>query len=98
MSFDNALFWPAFKQAGLLVVASVGLTSPPTDVDVSFRRPGEIANGIITTQYEMEYQRADLATLAEGDPVTIGSEAFRVRQTPLPQGDGFFYVAILTKL
>lgn len=99
MNFDNALFWPAFAQAGFLSVANVTQTGDSAkNVDVSFRRPGEIANGIITTQYEIEYQRSDLATLAEGDPVTIGSESFKVRQAPVAQGDGFFYVAALTKL
>lgn len=101
-AFDNTLFWPEFAAAGLLSLATVR----GVDVRASFHRPNEILpSGVITTEYQAEYQTADLPKMKEGDAVTIwtddaktASEKFKVRQTPLVQGDGFFSIAILTKL
>lgn len=67
-------------------------------VDVVFRRPGQVlAVGVVSLEYEIEYQTADLAKLVEGDAVVISTEKFKVRTPPLPQGDGYFSVATLTR-
>lgn len=105
MTFPTAVLWPALKAAGMLNLATVK-SRGAHDVDVGFRRPGEVlGSGIITTDYAIEYQTADLPRLAEAEAVTIWADAektsgekFKVREAPLPQGDGYFSVAVLTKL
>lgn len=98
--FDAAVFWLAFRDAGLLVVANVRQSGAPAkNVDVGLVRPGEVMGfGFVSTEYEIEYQSADLPKLGEGNAVTIGAEKFRVREAPQTQGDGFFSKAKLTKL
>lgn len=78
-----------------IVTPSVG---PAFAMDVTFLRPGEIlASGMISDQYQIEYQTMDAMHITERDVVAIGGESFRVRQAPLVQGDGFFSIALLTK-
>lgn len=95
--FDSTLFWPALAAANMLVVATAKPKGGAVTVNVGFWRPGEERNGTVSMQYLVEYQTADLARLAEGDAFNIGAEKFRVRATPMPQGDGFYTLAELTK-
>lgn len=101
-----AEMWPAFKDAGMLAVA----TDDDGDFDVDFRRPVRIVgNDVLTNDYEIEYQSAD-RTLVEGDTLTISGAAdpanngdYRVRKAPdiLAAGnaaDGTYRCALLTKV
>lgn len=100
MTFDASLFWPAFRDAGLLVEAAIGTTT----IDVGFTRPDQLRLDGITrsTEYQIEYLAADAPDLAEGDDVTIGADAYRVRETPRvsdePGADGTWRIATLTKV
>lgn len=107
--FDASVFWPAFKAAGMLrpvkvkqAVVWVGYVEPDT---LRFDQTR-------STDYEIEYQTADLPNLAQGDPVLlldaalvpIAKAKFRVREAPfvpdIPAegNDGTFRRALLTKL
>jgi hypothetical protein len=113
-AFDEALFWPALIAAGgALRKVRVKMTGlPSTDVYVKWDEPTNFLLGNLSLDYQMEYQRDDLPTLAEGDPVTLLDDAgnplakgkFKVRQSPVVQdnpGDsrtGFFRHALLTKI
>lgn len=102
--FDESLFAPAFIAAGMWVLASVLLagTDVPVDVYVDFARQDvNPFTGVVSTDYEMEYERASLPTLAEGDQVSIAGELYRVRRSPLvwgAQASGHFRKALLTKV
>ena len=91
------------------------LASPPVSVDcyAAYRRPDNLkVNGTLSNDHWIEYQAADLPTLAEGHLVTrmdengdpIAGEDFRVREAPFVTDDpasdtsGYFMRAILTKL
>ena len=97
MGFDASVFWPAFKQAGMLDVA---VHQPPNGVavpfDVGFSRPDNVVlDGMVhTTDYSIEYQATDIE-LRRGDVLRILGVDYKVRQTPTAKGDGSFYVAIL---
>jgi hypothetical protein len=105
MTFPNAAFWPAFETAGMLSLATVRQAGGPVDVQVAFHRPGrQLPNGFVSTEYDIEFQTADLARVKEGDRVTIWADAtkasgerFTVREAPLVQGDGYFSHATLQK-
>lgn len=101
-----AEMWPAFKDAGMLAIATDG----GGDFDVDFRRPVRVVgSNSLTNDYEIEYQSAD-RTLVEGDTLTISGAAdpvdngdYRVRKAPdiLAAGnaaDGTYHCALLTKV
>lgn len=108
--FDQSLFWPAFRAAGLLRLATVTISGGDVDAWVSYRSPDALRMDGRTrsTEYEMEFQTADLAGLAAADAVTIWADAdktsgvaFRVREAPFnddPAADGYFRRALLTKV
>jgi hypothetical protein len=100
MSFGADVFWPAFKQAGMLDEAvyqpAVG---PAVPFDVGFNRPDQVVlDGMVhTTDYSIEYQRADIE-LQRGYMLQIAGSSYKVRQTPSAKGDGTFYVAALEEV
>lgn len=100
MSFDSSVFWPAFKQAGMLdeaVHQPVG--GPAVAFDVSFARPDQVVlDGMVhSTDYSIEYQGADIG-LQRGYVLQLAGGTYKVRQTPTAKGDGTFYVAALEKV
>ncbi|NML62265.1 hypothetical protein HHL21_14505 [Massilia sp. RP-1-19] len=100
MSFSAAVFWPAFKQAGMLDEAVYQSdTGPAIEFDVSFSRPDQVVlDGMVhNTDYSIEYQRGDI-DLKRGYVVRIDGEDYKVRQTPVAKGDGTFVVASLEKV
>jgi len=103
MTFNESVFWPAFAAAGFLVEAvvwRVGQDAALPAVNVELAMPDEkLVTGTQSTQYVMQYQAADLPDLAEGDAVTIGAQAFKVREPPFTDGadpTGYFRKAMLT--
>lgn len=101
MAHDDALYWPAFKDAGMLELVAVLLpdSAAPTDVDVIWREPSVDTLGNRSRDYEMEYQRHDLPTLREGCQVRKGGVMFKVREDPyVVSGDGYFMRALLTRI
>jgi len=100
MGFDGALFWPAFKDAGMLDVATARPTdAPPFDFDVGFKRPDQVVlDGMVhTTDYSIEYQAVD-AQLRRGDIVAVDGIDYKVRQAPKANRDGRFIIALLEEI
>jgi hypothetical protein len=102
--WNEAVFWPAFKAAGMLDVAQVLLAGSdvPLSVDVDFSKVDvNPMTGVQSTDYEIEYQFDDLPTLAEDDQVIIRATLYRVRQVPRIEGigaTGYFRKATLTEV
>jgi hypothetical protein len=112
--FDESVFWPELQAAGMLRQVRVKPSGrAATDVYVRWDRPDDVSRiGAQATDYEMEYQHADLPTLAEGNQVTllddngdpVAGGKYQVRQAPFVPPDpansrsGFFRHAYLTKL
>jgi hypothetical protein len=97
MSFGADVFWPAFKQAGMLDVAVYQpLNGVAVPFAVGFNRPDQVVlDGMVhTTDYSIEYQAADIE-LQRGYVLRIDGVDYKVRQTPAAKGDGTFYVAAL---
>lgn len=103
-----AELWPAFKDAGMLSVA----TDDDGDFDAAYCAPGQFRNDgrQMSNEHEIEYQHADRPSLEEGaelsiDPVPAGTTGnFKVRQAPFIRdtggnaSDGTFRIAILTEV
>lgn len=106
MTWDESVFFPAFKAAGMTksATASPAGGTEVGPVDVLYRKPdARLAGGAVqSTQHTMEFQAADLPGLREGDAVAIDGEgSFRVREVPYIDGadpTGFFLTAVLTKV
>lgn len=108
--FDQSLFWPAFRAAGLLRLITATINSVDVDAWVSYRSPDQLRldGQARSTEHEIEYQADDLDGLAKGDAITLwGDESkgsgvsFRVRERPFndqPSADGYFQLALLTKI
>jgi hypothetical protein len=97
MVFDASVFWPAFKDAGMLNVAVYQpLNGVAVSFDVGFSRPDQVVlDGMVhTTDYSIEYQAADIE-LQRGYVLRIDGVDYKVRQTPAAKGNGTFYVAEL---
>lgn len=97
MGFDPSVFWPAFKQAGMLDVATYqGPIGPALDFDVGFKRPDQVVlDGMVhTTDYSIEYM-ASAVELKRGFIITVEGVQYKVRQTPKANGDGEFVTALL---
>lgn len=106
--FDAGVFWPAFKAAGMLSIAS----DAAGNFDVAYQAPGRFANDgrQVSNEHEIEYQHADRPDLAEGDalsiaPIPAGTTGdFKVRQAPYIRdsggnaADGYFRHAVLTEV
>lgn len=100
MSFGADVFWPAFKDAGMLEVAvHQPLNGVAVSFDVGFSRPDNIVlDGMVhTTDYSIEYQAADVG-LKRGDVLRILGVDYKVRQTPKAKADGSFFIAILDEV
>lgn len=105
--FDDAVagLWPAFKQAGMLSVAMITSGGTTFVIDVGFSMPDmdRLGRGVLSRDYEIEYQHADAPELAEDDAVVIDGVTYRVREAPyIPHpgnaADGIFRCALLTKV
>jgi hypothetical protein len=100
MTFDASIFWSAFSVVGLLTNAEYRPAGGPVvPFKVGFKRPDQIVlDGIVhSTDYSIEYQSADIA-LKRDDVVEILGAQYRVRQSPMAQGDGTFMLAQLEKV
>lgn len=107
--WDESLFFPAMKAAGMLSKARV-LVEGATEtvcVDVDYQRPDfDFVSGSRSQQHRIEYQAKDLPTLGEGDQVQITEpdgtvSTFLVREEPYAaetQPSGFFLRVLLTKV
>lgn len=106
-AWDESVFWPAFEAAGMLTEARVALPNCPVETVamVDYSEPDvELLDGL-SKQYQIEYQYADLPTLAEDTELVLalpsGDTLFRVRQCAKvaeEQNSGFFRRALLTKV
>ena len=103
--FDSSVFWPEFKEAGMLRLASTILPgcTEATEFDVRLVMPDVItANGQVSREYAIEYQHADAPTLAEGAEVLIDCTLYLVREDPFVDeeggADGYFRKALLTRV
>lgn len=88
------------KAAGMLKVARYQPPSgPAVDIDVGFRAPDALLldGQVQSTQYEVEYQTADMPALKLDETLTIDGTAYKVRTKPEKRGDGFFSTAMLSK-
>lgn len=103
-AWDESKFWPVAQRAGMLKLAQVALPGCPevTDAYVNFLRPDAlVGNGAaLSAEYSIEYQHADLPTLAEDTEMLIDGVKYRVRSPPIvdERGTGFFRLALLTKV
>lgn len=108
-AWDERVFWPEFKAAGMLVEASTVLEGcdQPTTFDVRYARPDvDPFTGARSNDHTIEYQHCDAPTLQEGDEVIIqherGAILYRVRENPYvdPMGgaSGYFRTAKLTRV
>lgn len=104
-TLDRSAFWPQFLAAGFLDTATITSGGTTDDYNVGFSRPDQprFDGRGRSTDYEIEYQAADLPSLAENDAVTIDGINYRVREDPFvePGGnaaDGYFKRALLTKV
>lgn len=106
MDFDESVFWPALKEAGMLVSAIVrpkDCTLPAVTVDVDFSSPDatDMAGNSVSRQYVIEYQFGDMPQIAEGDEIEIAGAIYRVREAPFvaeAAPTGFFRRALLTRI
>ena len=104
-ALDRSVFWPRFLAAGFLDTATITSGGTTADYNVGFSQPDQprFDGRVRSTDYEIEYQAADLPSLAENDAVTIDGVLYRVREDPFvePGGnaaDGYFKHALLTKV
>lgn len=91
--FDAAVFWSAFAAVGMLKTAYVD--GSPDGVQVGLTTPDvlELDAQATATEYQIEFQTADLPDLARGMSLTIDAVTYRIRRPPRRLGDGFFSVA-----
>lgn len=104
-AFDPSVFWPEFKDAGMLSSARVFSAGSSFEIDVGFSQPDvdRFGGGAVSRDYEVEFQWSDAPDLAEGDRLVIDNIQYVVRQAPrITQpgnaADGFFRTVILTKV
>jgi hypothetical protein len=106
--WDESVFWPALKDAGMLVEGRFALPNcnKATTAFVAYEEPDvELLNGTLSKQYQIEYQVEDLPTLVEGVECILvldsGCAKFVVRdaaRVPEEQSSGRFRRALLTKV
>lgn len=102
--WNEAVFWPAFKDAGMLVLAHVVYAGSDRVLDrwVGFSKTDiDPVTMVRTSDFPMEFQHGDLPELAEGDQVEIDDVLYRVRELPRVEGataTGFFRIAKLTRV
>lgn len=107
-AFDESIFWPIEKAAGMLTRGRFALPNCPVETIayVDYVQPDvEFLDGTRSKQHLIEYQMDDLPTLAEGVDCVLelrgGDKCFRVREGPRVhdgQPTGFFRTALLTEV
>lgn len=107
MPWNQEVFWPTFKRAGMLTTVQVLLPgcTDLKNVDVDWSEPDlDLTTGMRSRDYIIEYQLADMPTLAEGSQIVKDGVLYRVRESPFVPADpvegntGFFRRALLTRL
>lgn len=103
--FDESVFWPEYKAAGMLREATTVLDGCVTvkRFDVRYQRPDvDPFTGARSSDHLIEYQHCDAPTLREGNEVIIGDVLYRVRENPYVDeasgATGFFRKAKLTRV
>lgn len=102
--WNEAVFWPAFKSAGMLRRARALYSGDDRiiEADVAFSKTEiDPVTMVRTSDFPMEFQHGDLPELAEGDQVEIDDVLYRVRELPRVEGataTGFFRIAKLTRV
>ncbi|OFA05188.1 hypothetical protein [Duganella phyllosphaerae] len=100
MGFHSERFWSAFQGVGMLDEATY---QPPVgDLVVflgGFKRPGQVVlDGMAhTTDFSIEYL-ASAVELKRNFIITVDKVQYKVRQTPLANGDGEFFTALLDEV
>jgi hypothetical protein len=97
---NPTIFWSAFARAGMLFDATYQpAAGPAKPVKVGFVQPDQLLGDLVqSTEYQVEYQTADMPDLGIGEGLTMASGAYKVRSNPEKKGDGFFSIVKLTKL
>lgn len=98
--FNQNIFWAAFGRAGMLVDAVYQPTSGPAGaVKVGFVEPDVLlmSEMVQAAQTRIEYETATMPDLKNGESITIGTDAYKVRGIPQKKGDGFFSTVELIK-
>lgn len=72
---------------------------PALDFDVGFKRPDQVVlDGMVhTTDYSIEYL-ASAVELKRSFIIAVAGVQYKVRQTPMANGDGEFVTALLEKV
>jgi len=101
MAFDPGRFWAAFQAAGMLVEATYQPAAGPAvaGIQINLLQPDVALLGelVQSTEYEAEFQTADMPNLVVDETLTIGAEVYKVRRPPMKTGDGFFSKVVLSK-
>jgi hypothetical protein len=94
-----ALQWAALARAGMLTAASwTPSGGSATPADVMFDAPDALAlDGVSANDWAMTYRAADWVGLRERMTVTVGGQAYTIRQQ-LAQSDGLLIRALLQRI
>lgn len=94
--FDPTILFDAFKGAGMLDQATL-LGPSPVSFDVGFLQPENLIMGeaVQTSDIVIEFVTASSPQLRTGTALVIKGQAYRVRQPPNKQGDGYYSRATL---
>lgn len=94
---DAAIFWEAFKDAGMLEVATIA-SGPHAgrDLDVGFTQPGLVVFGgaVQAVSYGIEYPTSAAPALALDNRLRIGRQHFRCSEHPAPKDSLFTTVPL----
>jgi hypothetical protein len=82
----DALYEPS--GGGDAIAVQVGFSQPDTNF---------LDDRVQSTEYEIEYATVVMQALRVGETIRIGTDVYKVRNTPEKRGDGYFSVAQLTK-
>ena len=100
MSWSEEDFFAAFDDAGMLSAATYQpAVGAAVSVKVGFSQPDTLLlNEMVqVSQYQIEYETATMPDLDDGESITIGVDAYKVRGIPQKKGDGFFSTVELIK-
>jgi len=100
MSWSTDDFFEAFNDEGMLQEAVYHAPGGDVPVTVGFSQPDSLVltDMVQSTEYVIEFQTADMPSLAMGETITIGEATYKVRRNPEKQLDGTFSQVLLTKL
>lgn len=99
--FNNAEFFRAFAQHGLLVdVEYLPEIGAPVPFKAGFKSPSELmlSDLVESDEYELEIERASAPALTEGSRVRIDADVYTLRHAPRSRGDGAFAIARMSKV